>query len=110
CTVDAVEADEDKVVFTVSGRGQLELPDADHQGAAKFVDTKLERCVITIPRKDIPAVNVSGSWADYQARAKALAGKAAWIQVRGTITIDDRTRIAAVRCNSAVWGPARQKP
>lgn len=106
CAVDRVEADDDKIVFTVSGLGKLALYDPDQSGKVRFVEARLERCVISILRKDIPPANLTGSWADNQARAKALAGKTAMIEVGGSITVE-RTLVAAVRCEWAHWAPAR---
>ncbi|HJZ58393.1 MAG TPA: hypothetical protein VKE74_25855, partial [Gemmataceae bacterium] len=80
-------------------------PDRE-KGRMKWVDTTLERCVITIVDGEVYRTE---TWAEYQKRAKALAGKTAWMQLRGATTPDDG-RIASVRCTSALFGPARQKP
>ena len=107
CTVHKVEAKGNKVVFTVSGRCALLVPDPDREkGRMKWVDTTLERCVITAVDGEVYRTE---TWAEYQGRAKALAGKTAWMQPRGAATLDDG-RIASVRCTSALFGPARHKP
>src|SRR5262249_42269156 len=86
CTVHRVEAGANKVVFTVSGRCALALPDPDKEkGRLKWVDTTLERCVITVVQGE---VYWTDTWAEYQAAAKAIEGKAAWMQLRGAITLD----------------------
>src|SRR5262249_2831162 len=87
CTVHKVEAEGNKVVFIVSGRCALLVPDPDReQGRMKWVDTTLERCVITTVEGEVYRTE---TWADYQVRAKALAGKTAWMQLRGATTLDD---------------------
>src|SRR5262245_34318001 len=107
CTVHKVEAEGDKVVFTVSGRCALLVPDPDReQGRMKWVETTLERCVITAVDGEVYRTE---TWAEFQERAKALAGKTPWIQLRGAVTLDDG-RVASVRCTSALFGPARRKP
>jgi hypothetical protein len=107
CTVHKVEAEGNKVVFTVSGRCALLVPDPDREkGRMKWVDTTLERCVITAVDGEVYRTE---TWAEYQDRAKALAGKTAWMQLRGATTLDDG-RVASVRCTSALFGPARPKP
>ena len=107
CTVHKVEGEGNTVVFTVSGRCALLVPDPDReQGRMKWVDTTLQWCAITAVDGEVYRTE---TWAEYQERAKALAGKTAWMQLRGGTTVDDG-RIASVRCTSALFGPARHKP
>src|SRR5262249_8416863 len=107
CTVHKVEAEGNKVVFTVSGRCALLVPDPDREkGRMKWVDTTLGQGVITTVDGEGDRTETR---AEYKERAKALAGKTAWMQLRGATTLDDG-RIASVRCTSALFGPARHKP
>ena len=107
CTVHKVEAEGNKVVFTVSGRCALLVPDPDlGAGRRTWADTALERCVITAADGE----RYGGeTWAEYRERAEALAGKTAWMQLRGATTPDDG-RAASVRRTSAPFGPAPRKP
>ena len=107
CTVHKAEAEGNTVVFTVSGRCALLVPDPDReQGRMRWSETTLERCVITAVDGEVYRTE---TWAEYQARARALAGKTAWMQLRGSATLDEG-RVVSVRCTSALFGPARRTP
>ncbi len=109
CTVHEVQVSDDKIVLVVSGRCAICVTDPDKEkGRCKFVDTTMDRCVITVPRPKIPNAGFK-SWAEQQAVAKSLAGKTAWIQLLGTITIK-RTTVVAVDCTDIQYGDAAAKP
>jgi len=88
--VHQVEADGNKIAFTVSGHCAIFIQDPERQDKANRVETALKRCVITITKE---AFEKSGerslmTWAECQASAKALAGKTALMQLAGTASLE----------------------
>src|SRR5262249_9962470 len=112
CTVHQVEAEGNKVVFTVSGRCALLVPDPDREkGRMKWwirpwsgasSPPSMARCTGRKPGR-------TTSREPRPSPARPLGENAAWSH-RGGATPQNDGGIAAVRCPSALLGPPRHKP
>ena len=106
-TVECVISDDAKIVMIISGRCELFLSDSAlpaEKGNAKFVETDMRHCVVTIARRDQPGTGYD-SWQTHCKNANALIGKAAWMDLQGSITID-RAMVAAVGAHASAFGLA----
>jgi hypothetical protein len=106
-TVESVISDDAKIVMIVSGRCELFLSDSAlpaEKGNAKFVETDMRHCVVTIMRRDISGSGYE-NWDAHCENAKSLIGKSAWMDLQGSITVD-RSIVAAVRAHAATFGIA----
>src|ERR1035437_9535597 len=103
--VDSVVVDDDKIVLIFSGRCELHLMDSKlppDQGKYKSVETDVEHCVVTIVRRY--ETGPFKSWKDACDKALALNGKKAFLDLQGTITIDNE-RVVSVRATGYNFAP-----